>query len=124
MKLRELRKEKKLTQSNIASMLSVSTRTYGGYEIGDSEPSIHTLITLADFYNTTIDYLVGRPTRHVNLFALPEEKREIFEVVLNLNEPETKKVHAFIAGFASAKNEWPASSSKPSINQNTTNFKN
>ncbi|MBQ4077654.1 helix-turn-helix transcriptional regulator, partial [bacterium] len=43
MRLKELRKEKKLSQEQIAKILSVTQRTYGGYELETSEPSIQTL---------------------------------------------------------------------------------
>lgn len=60
MRLKELRKEKKLSQEQIAKILSVTQRTYGGYELETSEPSIQTLCNLADYYNVSLDYLVGR----------------------------------------------------------------
>lgn len=60
MKLKELRLQSKKTQADIANYLKMSTTGYNGYEKENREPNIETLIKLADFYNVTLDYLVGR----------------------------------------------------------------
>ena len=60
LKLRELRHEKGLTILDVSLELDVSFSTIRQYETGATEPSISMLIKLADFYNVTIDYLVGR----------------------------------------------------------------
>ena len=59
-RLKQLRLEKALRQSDIAKALEVSTRTYQSYELGDREPSTDRLIQLADFFDVTTDYLLGR----------------------------------------------------------------
>ena len=59
-RMKELRKERSLSQENIAKELAMSTRTYGRYEAGEREPTASVLIRMADFYAVTIDYLVGR----------------------------------------------------------------
>lgn len=58
--LKSLRKEKRLTQKEVAHELNVSPDSIYNWERGRSEPSIDDLINLADFFNVTIDYLVGR----------------------------------------------------------------
>ena len=68
--LRKLRKEKGLTQEKFAKLLNVSTTTYINWEQGDFQPSIEILIKLADYFNTTIDFLVGREETGFT----PEEK--------------------------------------------------
>ena len=71
MRLKELRKEKKLSQEQIAKILSVTQRTYGGYELETSEPSIQTLCNLADYYNVSLDYLVDRERKDEVGFLSP-----------------------------------------------------
>lgn len=56
----ELRKNKKMTQKEVAEKINTTQRAYAFYEKGDREPSIDTLIKLADLYNVPIDILVGR----------------------------------------------------------------
>ena len=58
--LRELRKQKGATQSDIAKLLGFSTTAYQNYERGINEPSNKSLCILADFYGVTTDYLLGR----------------------------------------------------------------
>ena len=59
-RLRVLRKERKVSQKELAEYLGISIRGYQFYESEDNEPNIKRLIALADFYGVTIDYLVGR----------------------------------------------------------------
>lgn len=59
-KLKELRLEIGISQKELANKLVIDRRTYCNYEIEKSEPNIETLIKLADFFQISIDYLVGR----------------------------------------------------------------
>ena len=59
-RLRDLREDKDLTQEALAEYLQISQRTYSRYETGESALPIEIVSKLADFYNTTIDYLVNR----------------------------------------------------------------
>lgn len=58
--LREKRIKSKLTQKQVADVLNITQRAYAHYETGDREPSIQTLIRLADYYDTSLDTLTGR----------------------------------------------------------------
>ena len=60
MRLKELRKEKGFLQSEIAKKLSKTTTCICDWERGRTQPSIEDLSKLADFFNCSIDYLVGR----------------------------------------------------------------
>lgn len=57
---RELRHAKKLTQKQIASELGVSEILWRKYEAGDRAPTLEGLLALADYFDVSIDYLVGR----------------------------------------------------------------
>lgn len=59
-RLRELRKEKGLTQVELAKILNVSDRSVGFYETGERDPDTDTLKKLADYFDVAIDYLLGR----------------------------------------------------------------
>lgn len=59
-KLKELRKINNLRQKDVAEFLNISITGYASWEQGLSEPNIDNLIKLADFYNTTVDYLINR----------------------------------------------------------------
>lgn len=55
-----LRKERHLTQEQVAEETGIVLRSYRRYEMGEREPVASTLIKLANFYHVSIDYLVGR----------------------------------------------------------------
>lgn len=59
-KLQNLRKNKGLTQKNVALDLGITERAYQGYEIKDSYPSLKMLIKLANYFNVSTDYLLDR----------------------------------------------------------------
>lgn len=58
--LAELRLDKKMTQKDLADVLHVSVGTISNYERGVYYPEIEKLINLADFFQVTTDYLLGR----------------------------------------------------------------
>jgi len=59
-RLKEKRTAKHLTQQKVADTLRVHQVTYQGYETGKHKPDVDTLIKLADLYDTSTDYLLGR----------------------------------------------------------------
>lgn len=59
-RMKELRKERKLKQQQLADRFSVKLRTYQGYEYGESYPEVAKLIAIADYFDVSLDYLVGR----------------------------------------------------------------
>lgn len=58
--LLQLRKRRGLKQTEIAPEIGIHWRTYQTYERGEREPTLSTLIALADFYDLTLDELVCR----------------------------------------------------------------
>lgn len=58
-RLKDLREDKDLTQEFIGSLLNTTQQQYGKYENGVQEIPVHHLITLANYYKTSLDYLVG-----------------------------------------------------------------
>ena len=59
-RLKELRQEKGLTQKELATIVKLNQTAIGKYERGDLEPNFDTLKQFADFFDVSIDYLVGR----------------------------------------------------------------
>jgi len=55
-----MREDRDLTQTQIADMLNMSQTGYSKYETGENDIPTRVLIALADFYDTSIDYLLGR----------------------------------------------------------------
>ena len=59
-RLREIRKQKKLTQQNMADMLGISLNAYQKYEQAERSPSLDCLVKIADIFNVSTDYLLCR----------------------------------------------------------------
>ena len=57
--LKEMRISFNYTQKQVASNIGITERNYQRYEANDQRPSFDILISLADFYNVSLDYLVG-----------------------------------------------------------------
>lgn len=96
--IRQLRKEKRLSQTELAKYLHVSQATVTAWETGRSDPNISALNALADFFNVSTDYLAGRTSlrkensgdmsRNQKLIAYSidpdvsdEERQDIIEMV-------------------------------------------
>ena len=80
-KLKQLRNEKGLTQAQLAKEIEITQKQISTYEVGNAEPDISTLIKFADFFDTTIDYLVGRAlTKQPTIQDVPVLKGAIMHV--------------------------------------------
>ncbi len=67
-RIRNLREDNDYTQTEIANILKCSQRTYSDYENGRISWSAENLIILANFYNVSVDYLLGRTdNKRINL---------------------------------------------------------
>lgn len=59
-RLKDLREDQDLKQKQIAEMLHIHQTTYSDYELGNLNIPVSVLCRLADFYDTSVDYLLGR----------------------------------------------------------------
>ncbi|MBQ5583524.1 MAG: helix-turn-helix transcriptional regulator [Ruminiclostridium sp.] len=59
-RIRELREDRELSQTQVAKMLGMSQTGYSKYETGENDLPTQVLIKLADFYDTSVDYLLTR----------------------------------------------------------------
>lgn len=93
--LRDLRKEVGLTQKEVAEKLNISQQTYSDYENCKTEPTIETLIAIANFFEVSTDYLLGLDSdESPKLFTpmsdgLSEKERAMLEAFRQLL-PETQ----------------------------------
>lgn len=96
-KLKELRKNRKITQQTIADRFGVTRGTVSNWELGRREPDLQTLEKLAEFYGVSLDYFSKKPTkdefleflaRANNLFAnenvTQKEKDLLYEDIMRL----------------------------------------
>lgn len=59
LRLRDIREDRDLTQTTVAKALGYSQQTYSRYENGITEPTLETLVRMALYFDTSIDYLLG-----------------------------------------------------------------
>ena len=64
-RIRDLREDRDLNQTQVAKMLNMSQTGYSKYETGENDIPTEVLIKLAEFYNTSIDYLLNQTDNHV-----------------------------------------------------------
>ena len=69
--IKDLRKERNLKQKNIADLIKVKSDTYSKWEQNKARASYEDLIKLADFYQVSIDYLLGRSDDFGNITISP-----------------------------------------------------
>ncbi len=60
MRLKEIRRNKGISQLKLAMDLNMSQNTISRYETGEREPGINELVKIADYFNVSIDYLLER----------------------------------------------------------------
>ena len=60
LRIRDLREDADLTQAQVGKAINVPQRTYAYYESGQRMIPLHVLCALADFYQVSVDYLLGR----------------------------------------------------------------
>lgn len=87
-RLRDLREDADLTQKQVGALLNTTQQQYAKYELGVQEIPTRHLVTLANYYNVSIDYIVGRAEwADVQLYRLwneqsPKEKQRLFNKLL------------------------------------------
>lgn len=84
--LLNLRERFNITQKELAKILNLSQNAISKYENGITEPDIKTLILIADTFNVTIDWLVGRNTNNQKKYFTDEEKNKINEALMIINK--------------------------------------
>lgn len=85
----ELRKERGISMKQAAEQLGMPYTTYVNYEKGVRQPNSETLIDLANFYNTSIDYMLGKSNNRIDehtLDVVNEIDQDILEKAGNVKE--------------------------------------
>ncbi len=99
--LKALRLEYGISQQRLADAIQVSQPSINKYENHNIEPDIFILSKLADFFNTSIDYIVGRtdirrPIEHTEAFHLNDEEMNLILRFRALNERERRCVNTVV----------------------------
>lgn len=98
-RLQEIREDRDVSRKELSAFLNISVSALGMYEQGRREPNIETLVKIADYFNVSLDFLLGRDFSGNNtqelqealqfkneIKNLPSEYREIIKFMLEVNK--------------------------------------
>ena len=105
-RLKELREIKGLNQQGLALKMSVSQSTISYYETGERTPDLDFLIQLADYFDVSIDYLVGRSNIKKTNFHEEQNTSDInfYHDYLRLTKNQKRYVSSFLQGLLAEAN--------------------
>jgi len=99
-RLRTLREQAGFSQEQLASQLHITRQAISKWELGHAEPSVEMLITLAQLYNVTVDYLVtGKASSVPELFTMPKTNTELILQFAQQNKGMIIAIVAILSGL-------------------------
>lgn len=105
-RLKMLRREKGITQKKLAEIIGTTQQSINKYENHNIEPDISTLITMADYFHISVDYLIGHsesrqteePTERQQLYI---DEATLLEGYRKLNDKEKESIRLIIENYNS-----------------------
>ena len=99
-RIKMLREEKGLKQEELAKMMSVSPSTIGMYEINKREPNNELILKLADYFNVSTDYLLGKTDiRNINEISNTNDKMFLIPVLGKIAAGQPILAEEYIEGY-------------------------
>ncbi len=104
--LKTLRKNKKISQQQLADVIGVSQQSINKYENHNVEPDISLLIAIAEYFDTSVDYLVGhtdinRKVENTRKFDLNDEEIMLVEDFRKLTKKQKSSIQLVIENYLS-----------------------
>ena len=96
-RIRQLRKENNLTQTQLANVLNYGCTAISNYESGKNQPSISDLIKIADFFNVSLDYLLGTSDIKTPLSVYNSDPyaKELLAIFTDLDEQQKLNILSY-----------------------------
>ena len=106
--LKGLRLKAKMSQQQLADVIGVSQQSINKYENHNVEPDIRTLIAFADYFNTSVDYLIGntdinRKIEPVHQYYLNDEEINLIDGFRKLTNGEKDSIFAVVNNYNTAR---------------------
>ena len=95
MRLKEIRKQFGKTQDDIAKVIGMNRASYSNIESGKRETDYQTLLTLADYFGVSVDYILGREQErpaHLEGDGLTDDQRRLLDLFDALNAEGREKL--------------------------------
>ncbi len=83
-RIRDLREDRDLRQTDVSKVTGIDQKTLSNYETGKTLPDSYALIRLADFFDVSIDYLVGRA--NINITDTSDIKKQLDNIHTALDD--------------------------------------
>lgn len=100
MKLKQLRVNTKLNQTQTAEKLGIPRVNYNKYENEEVEPNIDMLKSFADYFDVSLDYLCEHKTTNIlDTSSFSDEKRECIKIITSLNDKSVTKLLGYLASL-------------------------
>ena len=103
--LKKLREDASISQKAVADAIGVSQQSVNKYENHNIEPDIETLIRIADFFETSVDYLIGHTTvrrkiEEVHVFELNDRESKVMEQYRSLTSKQKACVDVVMDSYS------------------------
>ncbi len=98
-RLKELRKEKKIIQTKLGKHLGYGYTAIANYESGRNEPSLDTLVQIANIFDVSIDYLLGNDETALFMDSISPEEKEMLRFYRRLQEKEKEALLLLLKGL-------------------------
>ena len=103
--LKKLREDASISQKALADAIGVSQQSVNKYENHNIEPDIETLIRIADFFKTSVDYLIGhtsvrRKIEEVHIFELNDRESKVMEQYRSLTSKQKACINVVMDSYS------------------------
>lgn len=105
-RIRELREKHNLTQKALGELMGYSESTCSLYESGKRQPDTKTLVFLANYFNVSVDYILGRKDEKESpADEADRARKEVVDILIDLSPDEVQRVCDFISGLKASRVE-------------------
>lgn len=102
-RLKELRKQRKMSQRDLAQALTVSQQTIGSWEVGRSEPNTELLRKISDYFGVTTDYLLGHGNnsnpKHIDVEDIVNDSAMLTSREHALSDADRNAIRALLSTY-------------------------
>ena len=105
MHLKEIRTIQGKTQIEVAKFLNIARASYANIENGKRDPDTQTISALADFFNVSVDYLIGRTNEKQPPARGEGLKEKVVSRLDSLSPAQLQRVDDFLSGIQAAQKE-------------------
>lgn len=95
--LRKLREARNLSQTDVAHDINISRQTYNNYELDKRQADYETLLKLAEYFDTTVDYLISDKLGESKRFPFPfPDEEQLYTSLSDLSKQEIKSLKTYV----------------------------